>query len=57
MTANERHTYLRKMKSRYVKARRKDRGRLLDEVTGLHRKSLVRLMKSNFERKPRQATG
>ena len=52
MTVNERYKYLRKMKSRYVKASRKDRGRLLDEmeeVTGLHRKSLVRLMKSNLE--------
>jgi hypothetical protein len=56
MTINERRKYLRKMKARYVKANRQERSYLLDEmiaVTGLHRKSLIRLMKSSLERKPR----
>jgi hypothetical protein len=56
MSIDERWKYLRKMKKRYVKANRKGRGRLLDEmeaVTGLHRKSLIRLMKSNLGRKAR----
>jgi len=56
MTIDERYKYLRKMKTRYVNASRKERGRLLDEmqaVTGLHRKSLTRLLQSNLERKPR----
>jgi hypothetical protein len=56
MTIDERYKYLRKMKSRYVNANRKERGRLLDEmqaVTGLHRKSLTRLLQGNLERKPR----
>jgi hypothetical protein len=56
MTINERRKYLRKMKTRYSKATRQERGQLLDEmqaVTGLHRKSLVRLMSSSLERKSR----
>ena len=56
MTINERRKYLRKMKTRYHKATRRERGQLLDEmeaVTGLHRKSLTRLMNSTLERKPR----
>jgi hypothetical protein len=56
MTIDERYKYLRKMKSRYVNANRKERGRLLDEmqaVTGLHRKSLTRLLQRNLERKAR----
>jgi hypothetical protein len=56
MTVNERYKYLRKMKTRYVKASRKERKHLLDEmeeVTGLHRKSLVRLLSSPLKRKPR----
>ena len=56
MTIDERRKYLRKMKSRYAKARRKERCQLLSEmeaVTGLHRKSLTRLMRSSLERKPR----
>jgi hypothetical protein len=57
MTIDERRKYLRKMKSRYSKATRQERSHLLDEmeaVTGLHRKSLVRLMHSSLERKPRR---
>src|SRR2546429_7168875 len=45
------------MKGRYVAAKRKERGRLLTEmeqVTGLHRKSLTRLMHAaSLERKKR----
>lgn len=56
MTVDERRKYLGRMKKRYVKAGRKERGRLLDEmeaVTGLHRKSLIRLVSGSLERKPR----
>lgn len=56
MTVDERYKYLRKMKTRYVKAGRKGRKQLLDEmeqVTGLHRKSLIRLLNSPLEREPR----
>ena len=56
MTIDERWKYLRKMQKRYVKADRKERGRLLDEmeaVTGEHRKTLIRLMNTGLERKVR----
>lgn len=56
MTIDERWKYLRTMKKRYVKADRKEQGRLLDEmeaVTGMYRKSLIRLMNGSLERKPR----
>ena len=56
MTINERRKYLRRMKKRYVKASRKEKGYLLDEmeaVTEMHRKSLIRLMNSSLERKAR----
>jgi transposase InsO family protein len=45
------------MKRRYEQARRQECGQLLDEmeaVTGLHRKSLIRLMNSSLARQPRQ---
>jgi hypothetical protein len=57
MTIDERRKYLRTMKRRYVKAGRKERAQLLDEmeaVTGLHRKGLIRLMNGSLERKPRR---
>jgi hypothetical protein len=57
MTINERRKYLRKMQSRYRAAGREERGQLLDEmeiVTGLHRKSLIRLMSGSLARKKRQ---
>jgi hypothetical protein len=57
MTINERRKYLRKMQARYRTAGRKARGQLLDEmelVTGLHRKSLIRLMSGSLARKERQ---
>jgi len=57
MTIDERRKYLRKMKKRYVQVHRRARGQLLDEmkaVTGLHRKSLIRLTNGSLERKPRR---
>jgi hypothetical protein len=57
MTISERRKYLMRMRLRYVQANRTERSRLLDEmeqVTELHRKSLVRLMRTAPERKPRQ---
>ena len=56
MTIDERLKYLRKMKSRYVNVSRSQQGHLLDEmeaVTGLHRKSLIRLLKGTLKRKLR----
>ena len=57
MSVNERRKYLKRMKVRYMAAKRGERGRLLTEmepVTGLHRKSLIRLMHaSSLERKKR----
>ena len=47
MTIDERRKYLKKQQERYRKARRKERGNLLSEmeqVTGMHRKSLTRLL-------------
>jgi hypothetical protein len=57
MTINERYKYLRKMQQRYRQAGRKAKSGLLDEMeatTGQHRKSLVRLMKGEIKRQPRQ---
>ncbi len=57
MNIDERRKYLRKMKKRYVKADRKGKGRLLDEmetVAGLDRKTLIRLMNGSLERKRRR---
>jgi hypothetical protein len=57
MTIDERRKYLRLIKKRYLKAGKLERGRLLDEmqaVTGLHRKSLIRLMSGSLERKARR---
>jgi hypothetical protein len=57
MNIDERRKYLRQMKKRYAKAGRKKQGQLLDEmeaVTELERKTLIRLMKSNLQRKPRR---
>lgn len=57
MSVNDRRMYLKQMKKRYVTASRAERGPLLTEmhqVTGLHRKSLTRLMQSGqLERQPR----
>lgn len=56
MTIDERRKYLRTMKKRYAQADRRMKGQLLDEmetVTGLDRKTLIRLMHSNLARTPR----
>jgi hypothetical protein len=58
MNVNERRKYLKRMKVRYLAAKRVERGQLLTEmqhVTGLHRKSLTRLMHAvSLERTCRQ---
>ena len=58
MSVDERRKYLRLVAPRYVKARRAERSKLLTEmreVTGLHRKSLLRLMHMpGLERAPRR---
>lgn len=57
MTLGERWKYLRLVQKRYLQASRSEQGRLLDEmvsVTGLHRKSLIRLMGSDLTRRPRR---
>ncbi len=56
VTIEERYQYLRRMKKRYQKADRRERGHLLDEMeayTGLHRKSLICLMGTELRRRPR----
>jgi hypothetical protein len=57
MSIDERRKYLKRMKVRYEKANRRDRSGLLSEmeqVTGLHRKSLTRLLgEESLERKKR----
>jgi len=57
MTIEERLKYLRIFQSRYKRAGRKEKSDLLDrmeEVTGLHRKSIIRLMKTNLQHQPRR---
>ena len=58
MTIDERRKYLKLVARRYRAADRPARGQLLTEmeaVTGLHRKSLIRLLnQSTLERRPRQ---
>src|SRR5260370_31374916 len=57
MTVNERRKYLKVMKPRYGAAGRAERSTLLTEmeqVTGLHRKHLTRLLNAaSLERQPR----
>src|SRR5512135_98505 len=56
MTIDERRKYLHQMQKRYRGADRQIREQLLDEmehVAELHRKSLIRLMAGDLERKPR----
>src|SRR5215469_4328052 len=57
MSVNDRRKYLKRMKERYEGANRVERGQLLSEmeqVTGMHRKSLTRLMQAgSLERKKR----
>jgi hypothetical protein len=56
MTIDERRKYLQKQSPRYWAATRTEKGRLLGEmeaVTGLHRKSLIRLLgQPSLERRP-----
>lgn len=57
MTIAERHKYLQIQRGRYLAASRKGRSELLNEmqeVTGLHRKTLIRLMNHAMVRRPRQ---
>lgn len=56
MTVDERYKYLRGQRRRYEVAERAGKGELLDEmeaVTGLQRKSLIRLMRGVPERRKR----
>lgn len=56
MTIDEKRKYLRIVKPRYKQAGRNEKGQLLDEmeaVTGLDRKTLIRLMQGSLKRKPR----
>jgi len=56
MTIDERRKYLHKMQSLYRRATRAQRTALLTEmehVTGLHRKSLIRLLRGDLRRKRR----
>jgi hypothetical protein len=55
MTIDERRKYLRKRQQRYAKADQTEKGKLLDEmeqVTNLHRKYLIALMRGDLKRKP-----
>lgn len=57
MTVDERRKYLHRMKKRYQQANRQQQGQLLaemEQVTDLHRKSLIRLLNSDLSRQPRQ---
>ncbi len=58
MTVNERRKCLKRMQGRYLSGTREERSRLLDELvvlTGLHRKSVVRLLQGpSLERQPRR---
>jgi hypothetical protein len=58
MTIDERRKYLTKMQTRYRQATRQERGQLLTEmetITGMHRKSLIRLMaQPSLRRVPRR---
>ena len=57
MTVNERYKYLRLVQERYWAAGRTERSSLLnelEEVTGLHRKSRIRLLRGGLERKRRR---
>ena len=57
MTINERFKYLRLVREQYKRADRKRKSQLLnqmEEITGLHRKSLIRHMHGSLKRKPRR---
>ena len=57
MTINERRKYIWKMWSRYKHCGKTEKGKLLQEmeaVTGMHRKSLIRILNGRLSRKKRQ---
>ncbi|GIV63979.1 MAG: hypothetical protein KatS3mg045_1318 [Bellilinea sp.] len=57
MSINERQKYCTRCGKRYRSASRKEKGYLLDEmqaVTGMHRKSLIRMLTGRLSRKPRR---
>src|SRR5512134_2303033 len=58
MSVDERRKYLKLVAPRYARGKRRERGELLTEmieVTGLHRKSLIRLMAMpSLERAPKK---
>ena len=56
MTISERRKYIHKIWGRYRDSPKAEKGRYLDEaeeVTGLHRKSILRLLNGRLSRKPR----
>lgn len=56
MTISERRKYIHKIWGRYRDSSKAEKGRYLDEaeeVTGLHRKSILRLLNGRLSRKPR----
>ena len=56
MNINERRKYLHKMWGRYKKANKMEKSKLLSEmeaVTGMHRKSIIRLLNNQLSRKKR----
>ncbi len=56
MNIDERRKYIHKMWGRYREAGRVEKGKLLDEmeqVTGMHRKTLIRLLNGQLSRKKR----
>ena len=57
MSVDERRKILIRVQARYRQASRRVRSRMLDErqaITGLHRKSLIRLLRGDLRRKPRR---
>lgn len=57
MTINERRKNVHKIWGRYRNSTKQEKGRHLDEaekITGLHRKSMVRLLNGRLSRKPRE---
>lgn len=56
MSVDERRKYIHKMWGRYRKANKREKGKLLDEietVTGMHRKSIIRIINGKLSRKKR----
>jgi hypothetical protein len=57
MTINERRKYIYKMWGRYREAPKGEKAKLLDEigeVTGMHRKSIIRILNGRLSRKKRE---